>query len=80
MDKETAIKKIQKCMALAKSSEPHEAAAQPGTKTHRTIWCRASRTDGRSISEDWSKSASSKTPHSMKSIWPVWFVKYSPVI
>lgn len=27
MDKQTAISKIRKCMALAKSGEPHEAAA-----------------------------------------------------
>ena len=64
MDKKTAIEKIRKCLALAKSSEPHEAAAamrqaqalikQFGVENPELL--------AAAVSEDWAKSGASKTP------------------
>lgn len=64
MDKETAIKKIQKCMALAKSSEPHEAAAalRQAQKLMEQFGVEHPELLAAGVSEEWSKSASSKTP------------------
>ena len=64
MDKETAIKKIQKCMALAKSSEPHEAAAalRQAQKLIEQFGIEHPELLASGVSEEWSKSASTKTP------------------
>lgn len=66
MDKETAIKKIQKCMALAKSSEPNEAAAalRQAQKLMQQFGIDHPELMAANVSEDWSKSASSKKPSS----------------
>ncbi len=64
MDKETAIKKIQKCMALAGSSEPHEAAAalRQAQKLMEQFGIEHPEILAAGVTEDWSKSASRKTP------------------
>lgn len=64
MDKETAIKKIRKCMALAKSSEPHEAAAalRQAQKLMEQFGIDNPEVLAAGISEEWGKSASKKTP------------------
>lgn len=64
MDKQTAINKIRKCMALAKSSEPHEAAAamRQAQKLMEQFGVEHPELLAAGVSEDWSKSAASKTP------------------
>ncbi len=64
MDKETAIKKIQKCLALSASNEPNEAAAalRQAQKLMAQFGVDQSELLAASISETWSKSSASKTP------------------
>ncbi|AKU21894.1 DUF2786 domain-containing protein [Massilia sp. NR 4-1] len=64
MDKETAIKKIRKCMALAKSSEPHEAAAamRQAQKLMEQFSVEHPELLAAGAAEEWSKSSASMHP------------------
>lgn len=64
MDKQTAIKKIQKCLALSKSSEPNEAAAalRQAQKLMEQFDVEHPELLASSVSESWSKSSVIKTP------------------
>lgn len=64
MDRETALQKIRKCLALAKSSEPHEAAAamRQAQKLMQQFGIEHPEIQAASISEEWSRSGASKTP------------------
>lgn len=66
MDKETALQKIRKCLALAKSSEPHEAAAamRQAQKLMEQFGVDHPEILAASVTEEWSKSGASKTPAS----------------
>ncbi|CAB3764189.1 DUF2786 domain-containing protein [Paraburkholderia humisilvae] len=64
MDKKTALNKIRKCLALAKSSEPHEAAAamRQAQKLMREYGFEHPDLIAAGADEQWAKSASTKTP------------------
>ncbi len=64
MDKETAIKKIQKCLALSKSSEANEAAAalRQAQKLMEQFDVEHPELLASNVSESWSKSSVIKTP------------------
>lgn len=64
MDKETAINKIRKCLALAGSSEPNEAAAalRQAQKLMQQHGIDHPALLAASIGEDWAKAGASKTP------------------
>lgn len=64
MDKETAIKKIQKCLALSKSNEPHEAASalRQAQKMMEQFGIEHPEILAAGVSAEWSKSSASKTP------------------
>lgn len=64
MDKQTAMKKIQKCLALAASSEPHEAAAalRQAQKLMTQFGIDHPELLAAGVSEDWAKSAATKIP------------------
>ncbi|MFC0349711.1 DUF2786 domain-containing protein [Undibacterium danionis] len=64
MDKKTAIEKIRKCLALAKSSEPHEAAAalRQAQKLMEKFGIDHPEILASTISEDFVKSSASKIP------------------
>lgn len=64
LDKETAIKKIQKCLALAKSNEPHEAASalRQAQKLMEQFGIEHPEILAAGVSSEWSKSSSSKRP------------------
>jgi hypothetical protein len=64
MDKETAMKKIRKCLALARSSEPHEAAAAMRQAQKLMEQCGIDHPEllAAGVSEDWAKSAACNTP------------------
>lgn len=64
MDKEAAIKKIHKCLALASSSEPHEAAAamRQAQTLMKQFGVEHPELLAAEVSEDWAKSSASKTP------------------
>lgn len=64
MDKQTAIGKIRKCLALAKSSEPHEAAAamRQAQKLIEQFGIEHPEPLVAGVSEEWSKSAAASRP------------------
>lgn len=64
MDKQTAINKIRKCLALAKSSEPHEAAAalRQAQKLAEQFCVDHPELLAAGVTEDWSKSSAMKVP------------------
>lgn len=64
MDRQTAIDKIRKCMALASSSEPHEAAAalRQAQKLIEQFGIEHPELLAAGITEDWVKSSAKKTP------------------
>jgi hypothetical protein len=64
MDKETAIAKIRKCMALAKSGEPHEAAAalRQAQKLMQQFGVEHPELLAAGATEEWTKSCSRRTP------------------
>jgi hypothetical protein len=64
MDKKTAIEKIRKCLALAKSGEPHEAAAalRQAQKLIERFRIEHPELLEAGVSECWAKSGASKTP------------------
>lgn len=64
MDKETAINKIRKCLALAKSGEPHEAAAamRQAQKLMEQFGVEHPELLAAGVAEDWTKSGATKTP------------------
>lgn len=64
MDKQTAINKIRKCLALAKSSEPHEAAAalRQAQKMMEQFGVEHPELLAAGVMEAWVKSAATKTP------------------
>ena len=64
MDKQTAISKIKKCLALAKSSEPHEAAAamRQAQKLIEQFGIEHPELLAAGVSEEWSKSAATQRP------------------
>lgn len=64
MDKETAIAKIRKCMALAKSGEPHEAAAalRQAQKLMQQFGVDHPELLAAGAAEEWAKSCATRTP------------------
>lgn len=64
MDKQTAIDKIRKCLALGKSSEPHEAAAalRQAQKLMEQFGIDQPELMAAGVSEGWAKSGATKTP------------------
>lgn len=70
MDKDTALRKIQKCLALSKSSEPHEAARamQQAQALMRQFDIDHPELLAAGVSEDWTKSRAKKTPPSYE-VW-----------
>lgn len=64
MDKKTAIDKVRKCMALAKSSNPHEAAAamRQAQKLMEQFGIEHPDLLAAGVSEEWAKSGATKTP------------------
>ena len=64
MDKKTAIEKVRKCLALAKSGEPHEAAAalRQAQKLMVTFGLENPELLEAGVSECWAKSGASRTP------------------
>ncbi|KVR89530.1 DUF2786 domain-containing protein [Burkholderia vietnamiensis] len=64
MDKKTAIEKIRKCLALAKSQEPHEAAAamRQAQSLMRTFGIEHPEMVAAGIEESWAKSAATSRP------------------
>jgi len=64
MDKKTAIDKVRKCMALAKSGEPHEAAAamRQAQKLMERFGIEHPELLVAEVSEEWAKSACSSKP------------------
>jgi hypothetical protein len=64
MDKETAINKIRKCLALAGSSEPHEAAAALRQAQKLMLQHGIDHPEllAAGIGEEWAKASASKTP------------------
>ncbi|OXI36749.1 DUF2786 domain-containing protein [Burkholderia aenigmatica] len=64
MDKKTAIEKIRKCLALSKSSEPHEAAAalRQAQKLMEQFGIEHPELLAAGASEEWSKSAAARRP------------------
>jgi hypothetical protein len=64
MDKKTAIAKIRKCLALSKSSEPHEAAAalRQAQKLMEQFGIDHPELLAAGVSEEWSKSAAARRP------------------
>lgn len=64
MDKQTAIGKIKKCLALAKSSEPHEAAAamRQAQKLIEQFGIEHPELLAAGVGEVWSKSAAASRP------------------
>ena len=64
MDKQTAIQKIRKCLALAASSEPHEAAAalRQAQKLMAQHCVEHPELLAAGVTEGWSKSCASKVP------------------
>lgn len=64
MDKKTAIDKIRKCLALAKSSEPHEAAAalRQAQKLMEKFGVEHPELLAAGVSEAFTKSSANKTP------------------
>lgn len=64
MDKKTAIDKVRKCLALAKSGEPHEAAAamRQAQKLMEQFGIEHPELMAAGVSEDWCKSACSSKP------------------
>lgn len=64
MDKKTAIDKVRKCMALAKSGNPHEAAAamRQAQKLMEKFGIEHPELLAAGVSEEWAKSGATKTP------------------
>lgn len=64
MDKKTAIEKIRKCLALSKSSEPHEAAAalRQAQKLMEQFGIEHPELLAAGACEEWSKSAAARRP------------------
>jgi hypothetical protein len=64
MDKKTAISKIRKCMALAQSSEPHEAAAamRQAQKMMERFGIEHPELLAAGVAEEWARSSAKKTP------------------
>lgn len=64
MDRKTAIEKIRKCLALSKSSEPHEAAAalRQALKLMEQFGVDHPELLAAGASEEWSKSAAATVP------------------
>ncbi|MBR8084711.1 DUF2786 domain-containing protein [Burkholderia vietnamiensis] len=64
MDKKTAIEKIRKCLALSKSSEPHEAAAalRQAQKLMEQFGIDHPELLAAGASEEWSKSGAARRP------------------
>lgn len=64
MDKETALRKIEKCLALSKSSEPHEAARalQQAQALMRQFDIEYPELLAAGVTQEWSKSKSVKKP------------------
>lgn len=64
MDKETALKKIRKCMELSKSSEPYEAAAalRQAQKLIEKFGIDHPEFLASGVSENWGQSTATKTP------------------
>lgn len=75
MDKKTAINKIRKCLALAKSGEPHEAAAalRQAQKLMEQHGVEHPDLLAAGVAEEWTKSCSSKVP-------PRWEVALASVV
>lgn len=64
MDRKTAIEKIRKCLALSKSSEPHEAAAalRQAQKLMEQFGIEHPALLAAGASEEWSKSGAARRP------------------
>ncbi|AOJ81189.1 hypothetical protein WS86_11605 [Burkholderia savannae] len=64
MDRNTAIAKIRKCLALSKSSEPHEAAAalRQAQKLMKQFGIDHPELLAAGVSEEWVKSAAARRP------------------
>jgi hypothetical protein len=64
MDKKTAIEKIKKCLALSKSSEPHEAAAamRQAQKLIEQFGIEHPECLAAGVCEDWAKSSAKTRP------------------
>lgn len=64
MDKKTAIEKVRKCLALSKSSEPHEAAAalRQAQKLMEQFGIGHPELLAAGASEEWSRSGSARRP------------------
>lgn len=64
MDKKTAIEKIRKCLALAKSQEPHEAAAamRQAQSLMKAFGIEHPEMIAAGIEESWAKSAATSRP------------------
>ena len=64
MDKKTAIDKVRKCMALAKSSNPHEAAAamRQAQKLMERFGIEHPELLASGVTEEWAKSGATRKP------------------
>lgn len=64
MDRQTALRKIEKCLALSKSSEPHEAARalQHAQALMRQFKIEHPELLAVGVDENWAKSRATKTP------------------
>lgn len=64
MDKQTALRKIEKCLALSKSSEPHEAARalQQAQALMKQFKIEHPELLAVGVDENWAKSRATKTP------------------